>query len=154
MRGLSSFSSWCVNCLSFVALLHDMWDFPEPGIGLAVPPSFAGRFLSTPYHHGSPIMILKCKTLQVRAYHLYVNLPRKCLFSAYQRVFTYRVSYSLLGEDRKKRYSRSDCAKTYGEKLHRIRSRVWCVFRRMGREVILFSERETERECVCVMGRR
>ena len=30
-------------------------------------------------------MIFKCKTLRVRAYHLYINLPRKCLFSAYVR---------------------------------------------------------------------
>lgn len=97
-------------------------------------------------------MILKCKTLRVRAYHLYINLPRKCLFSAcVSECSTYRVSTVYWGStEKKKRYSRSDGAKTYGEKLRRIRATLGVVFKEDGEEVILFSERETQRESVCV----
>ena len=61
-------------------------------------------------------MIFKCKTLRVRAYHLYINLPRKCLFSAYVRECSgYGVSTVYwVRTEKKKRYSRSD-----GEKLRR-----------------------------------
>ena len=69
-------------------------------------------------------MIFKCKTLRVRAYHLYINLPRKCLFSAYVRECSgYGVSTVYwVRTEKKKRYSRSDGEKSYGEKLRRIRA--------------------------------
>ena len=53
-------------------------------------------------------------------------------------------------QKKKKRYSRSDGAKTYGEKLRRIRATLGVVFKEDEEEVILFSERETQRESVCV----